>query len=172
MTRISPIGSRGFTLLELIIAMVIGSLVMAALYGAFNTAIKAQKSMERTLTPLRDARYVFTFFKKDAAKFRSSNTGDILSCSGLECQFPILTQEGEKGWVKYEFDEKQGLNRIVNIKEKILKTTLSRNIKDAVFQSKTKSNKHRKNTALLVNIVLSFGNNAYSQNILFEILPD
>ncbi len=87
--RKSPTGSYGFTLLELLLALSIGSIVVAAVYGTFHTAIKAKTRAEEAMTPLRNARYFFSAIKGDLMHIRGdAHVADLL-CEGDHCGFPI-----------------------------------------------------------------------------------
>ena len=91
----SPTGRGGFTLLELLIALSIGSIVVAAVYGAFHTAIKAKERTDAALSPLRNARYVFAALTADARSlYGGSQAGDIV-CAEEDCRFP-LRRKGAK----------------------------------------------------------------------------
>ncbi len=87
--RKSPTGSRGFTLLELLLALSIGSIVVAAVYGTFHTAIKAKTRAEDVMTPLRSARYFFSAIKSDLQRIRADAHVVNLECAGETCGIPI-----------------------------------------------------------------------------------
>lgn len=86
----SPIGKHGFTLLELLLALSIGSIVATAVYGTFHTAIKAKTRAEAAIKPLRTARYFFSAIKTDLQHIPANTKSADLDCKAQRCTFPIF----------------------------------------------------------------------------------
>ena len=88
----SLIGRHGFTLLELLMALSIGSIVLTAVYGTFHTAIKAKTRAEAAMTPLRTARYFFCALKTDIQHIPVNTKAASLDCKKDRCAFPIYKE--------------------------------------------------------------------------------
>ncbi len=160
----SPIGKQGFTLLELVLAMTIGSILMTAVYGLLNTVVKARQSSEAAIEPLREARYVFDLLKKDAARFHPTGKRNDLVCDTGKCTFPIQIETGGKAIVTYELDNENRLTRQVVDKDPLLPENdvdprimlLSQRIQTAVFRAEFKPDKGNRGSGALVHLTLSF----------------
>ncbi|MEI8197374.1 MAG: type II secretion system protein GspJ [Phycisphaerae bacterium] len=63
--RSSSIHNRGFTLLELIVALLIVSIVGAAIFSTLRTAFRAKTSAEEAVEPLQRAGVVLDFLRRD-----------------------------------------------------------------------------------------------------------
>lgn len=60
-----PSKSRGFTLLELIVAMMMVSIIAAALYQSLNAAFRAKRRAEATIVPIRAAGIALDIIARD-----------------------------------------------------------------------------------------------------------
>lgn len=173
--RISQTGNRGFTLLELVVAMTIGSIIMTAVYGTFNTAMKARTRSIKILTPLREARFVCDLFRKDANNFHPLGEIKDLVCSPGSCSFPIRTDNGKKNLVRYELNVAGELTRQVETDSAPQRMLLSRNVETAEFSPKFKTDKKHSSMAMLVTLVLTFNHESkkenFSHNVFFELGP-
>ena len=61
----SPTWNEGFTLLEVLLAIVIGAIVLTVLYGSFFQIIKAKDSAENAMELYHEASVVFSRMTKD-----------------------------------------------------------------------------------------------------------
>jgi type II secretion system protein J len=59
--------SRGFTLLELIVAMTMIVVISAALYSSLNAAFRGKRAAERAITPIRAASVAMGIFERNLA---------------------------------------------------------------------------------------------------------
>lgn len=102
MTRKSPITEQGgFTLLELLIAALVGGLVMTAVYSVFSTAVRTEQSTRRVLEPLRSARYAFTVLDRDVRNMDPQCLPQDIRCKDESCTFPVLDRSGKRHWVEF-----------------------------------------------------------------------
>jgi prepilin-type N-terminal cleavage/methylation domain-containing protein len=63
---ISRTGSRrGFTLLEVMVAMTLGAMLMTASYGVFSVAVQTSKTVETHSDRMQRFRYVFSSLRRD-----------------------------------------------------------------------------------------------------------
>ncbi|MCK5557449.1 MAG: prepilin-type N-terminal cleavage/methylation domain-containing protein, partial [Candidatus Hydrogenedentes bacterium] len=76
---------KGFTLIEILVAMTIFSVVMTAVYAGFNTGVKVWKRGERDMQAFRDARVMLALMSRE-----------------LRCAFP------EAGHLFYGEDKRSG----------------------------------------------------------------
>ena len=58
---------RGFTLLELIVAMTMITVISAALYSSLNAAVRGRRAAERAVTPIRAASIALNIIERDLA---------------------------------------------------------------------------------------------------------
>ena len=102
-TRTSPTTDEsGFTLLELLVAITIGSVVLTAVYSIFVTATKVEQKAQAVLSPMRSAAYTFSMLGRDVRNLDPScRAGDIL-CRDSKCRFPVVDEKGQRIWVRYE----------------------------------------------------------------------
>ncbi len=173
--RISQTGNRGFTLLELVVAMTIGSIIMTAVYGTFNTAMKARTRSEKIFKPLREARFVCDLFRKDANNFHPLGQIKDLVISPGTCSFPIRSGNGKKMLVRYELNAAGELTRQVETDSTSQKMLLSRNVEIAEFSPKFKTGKKDIGMTMLVTLLLTFNHEfeteTFSYNVFFELGP-
>lgn len=77
----SRISDKGFTLLEVLLAVVIGAMVLTVLYASFFQIIKAKESAENTIELYHEANTVFSRMTKDlqAAYLRGKVFSDSIT---------------------------------------------------------------------------------------------
>lgn len=101
-TQTSPITDEGgFTLLELLVAITIGSVVLTAVYSIFVTATKVEQRAQEVLSPMRSASYAFSMLGRDVRNLDPQCRDSDIVCNDGKCQFPIIDQKGERIWVRY-----------------------------------------------------------------------
>ena len=89
----------GFTLIEVLLAVFIASIVMAVLYASFFQIIKAKEKVEEELELYHEARVIFSKMTKDlATAFPRGNVNSVISntnsdyfIGGQEGNFSTLT---------------------------------------------------------------------------------
>ena len=86
-----PAGRQGFTLVELIVAVAIFSVVVTIIIGAFSMAIKAQKRVILLQDIQENAKSILEFMAKELRMSVISNTNDGLS---TELDFTRNTSDG------------------------------------------------------------------------------
>ena len=105
-TRTSPITDEGgFTLLELLVAITIGSVVLTAVYSIFVTATKVEQRAQAVLSPMRSASYVFSMLGRDVRNLDPQCRVTDIHCHSEKCQFPIVDKKGKRIWVRYVLKE-------------------------------------------------------------------
>ncbi|WP_163351930.1 prepilin-type N-terminal cleavage/methylation domain-containing protein [Desulfovibrio sp. JC010] len=105
-TRTSPTTDEGgFTLLELLVAITIGSVVLTAVYSIFVTATKVEQRAQAVLTPMRSASYAFSMLGRDVRNLDPLCRNSDIVCHDSKCQFPILDKKGKRIWVRYVLEE-------------------------------------------------------------------
>ncbi len=105
-TRTSPITDEGgFTLLELLVAITIGSVVLTAVYSIFVTATKVEQRAQTVLTPMRAASYAFNMLGRDVRNLDPQCKTSDIHCHSDTCQFPIVDKKGKRIWVRYVLKE-------------------------------------------------------------------
>ncbi|WP_419781841.1 PilW family protein [Maridesulfovibrio sp.] len=105
-TRTSPtIDAGGFTLLELLVAITIGSVVLTAVYSIFVTATKVEIKAQAVLSPMRSASYVFSMLGRDVRNLDPQCRDSDVTCQDGKCQFPIVDKKGERIWVRYVLED-------------------------------------------------------------------
>lgn len=96
--------SRGFTLLELIVAMTIITVISAALYGSLNAAFRGKRAAERAVGPIRSATVALNIIENDLA---SVVLPDLLTLDTeteelyLNGPFMGQTQGGGGAWLSF-----------------------------------------------------------------------
>ncbi|WP_320006594.1 prepilin-type N-terminal cleavage/methylation domain-containing protein [Maridesulfovibrio sp.] len=106
-TRTSPTtDAGGFTLLELLVAITIGSVVLTAVYSIFVTATKVETKAQAVLSPMRSAAYVFSMLGRDVRNLDPQCQDSDITCHEGKCQFPIVNKKGERIWVRYVLEER------------------------------------------------------------------
>lgn len=73
MDNICKIRRRGFTLVELLIAMAVGTVIIAAVYGAMNLAVRFAANTDRKVITQQDTRAVLDFMAMEI-RMASLNT--------------------------------------------------------------------------------------------------
>ncbi len=161
-----PTGSHGFTLLELLMAISIGSIVVTAVYGTFHTAIKAKTRAEETMAPLRSARYFFSAMKENLQLLREDAHVDNLDCETDHCSFPIrddnapmhvsfLLNSKKELIRERRQDETNSSNTIGEARQEIL----GRNVTQLHFEKQVKTNTSTDARTVLLLISVSFASN-------------
>jgi prepilin-type N-terminal cleavage/methylation domain-containing protein len=113
--RTSPtIEASGFTLLELLVAITVGSIVITAVYAVFTTALRTQRKAQQVFGPMRSARYAFEALADDVRNLDPFSKPADVQCSGKTCQFPILTPLGARLWVQYTGQDGRLVRRLAN----------------------------------------------------------
>lgn len=100
----SPTGrAAGFTLLELLVALSISSLIMMTAYGTFATATRASRRVDAHARVMQNARHAFASIGSDVLNAQAP-TLDSPRCSqwaGDRLVFAALDREGKRGVVSY-----------------------------------------------------------------------
>ncbi|WP_319777159.1 prepilin-type N-terminal cleavage/methylation domain-containing protein [Maridesulfovibrio sp.] len=105
-TRTSPTtDAAGFTLLELLVAITIGSVVLTAVYSIFVTATKVERKAQAVLSPMRSAAYAFSMLGRDVRNLDPLCRNSDISCHTNSCRFPIVDEKGKRVWVLYILKE-------------------------------------------------------------------
>ncbi|MFW5501419.1 MULTISPECIES: PilW family protein [unclassified Maridesulfovibrio] len=101
-----PIADQGgFTLLELLVAITIGSVVLTAVYSIFVTATRVERGAQAVLSPMRSAAYAFSMLGRDVRNLDPLCSASDISCQDSKCQFPVLDEKGKRIWVRYVLKE-------------------------------------------------------------------
>ncbi len=179
-----PTGSHGFTLLELLLALSIGSIVVAAVYGTFHTAIKAKTRAEEAMTPLRTARYFFSTLKGDLQRIPGDAHVDSLDCAADHCGFPIRTGNAPMKVLYLVNSRRELVKELREDKTDAGKTiaatrheVLGRDVTQLHFEKQVKNNKATDAATVLLSISVSFASKPdptrYDYAILVEktLLP-
>lgn len=95
------ISDSGFTLLEVILAIVIGAIVLTVLYSSFFQVIKAKESTENTLELYHEINIVFSKMTEDlqAAYPRGEVYTDLASTGSLS--YFVGKKEGEQSTLSF-----------------------------------------------------------------------
>ncbi|MGE4557982.1 MAG: PilW family protein [Desulfovibrionaceae bacterium] len=113
--RTSPtIEASGFTLLELLVAITVGSIVITAVYAVFSTALRTQRKAQQTIGPMRSARYAFERLANDARNLDPFCRPADVECAGETCRFPILDAQGARLWVQYAGQDGRLVRKLAN----------------------------------------------------------
>ena len=112
--------SRGFTLIEILLAVLISSLVLGSVYGVFSSVSGARNRLEAEGDLYHQARIFFDRIGGELASLRrsplgteavfSSGTtpaGDIFLEFNTELISPLLQQHGGISRVRYEISQKE-----------------------------------------------------------------
>ncbi len=109
------IGGRGFTLLELLIAMAVGALIMAATYTMISDTLRVQDDIKVRAGELADMHYMRRTLLKDILALRPAAEGhkniridhDSLE---LRCRGDVLVGMplGPEVWVRYAWFKQDG----------------------------------------------------------------
>jgi len=174
-----PIGSKGFTLLELVIAIAIGGIVTTAVFAGFTTAIRAGEKSEAAMLPLREARYVFEMFRQDVLKIPRATKAQEIVMGPNTCSFPVTVPGMESALVSYALDGRGHLIRQIKGRAgdgengAIEETRISTGLNKAVF---SKSVKNEETTAVLIKLHLSYNTDTkpidYKYSVIFEFSPN
>ncbi|GKT27784.1 prepilin-type N-terminal cleavage/methylation domain-containing protein, partial [Aduncisulcus paluster] len=89
-TRTSPItdpiaDQSGFTLLGLLVAITIGSVVLTAVYSIFVTATRVERGAQAVLSPMRSAAYAFSMLGRDVRNLDPLCSASDISCQDSKC---------------------------------------------------------------------------------------
>lgn len=104
--RTSPTGSQtGFTLLEVLLAVTVSSIVVTAAYAVFHTAMTARRTSLEAVAPLKQARFAFATLARDLRALHPDCQPKDLDCRGQLCRFPILDAHGERQWIRYRLQD-------------------------------------------------------------------
>ncbi len=179
MMQRSPTGSNGFTLMELVIAIAIGSIVTTGVFAGFHTAIKAGEKSESAMMPVREARYVFEMFRQDVLKVPWATKADEIVMGPNACSFPVTVPGMESALVSYALDGRGHLIRQIKDRpcdgenKAIEDTRISTGLNKVVF---SKSVKKEEATAVLIKLYLSYNTEPepidYRYSVIFEISPN
>jgi prepilin-type N-terminal cleavage/methylation domain-containing protein len=147
---ISPTGNSGFTLLELLVAITISTVVLTAVYGSFNAAITAQKRSEKALRPLCEARYLFSFFKKDLGQLPLKTKPDNIKMEAGLCKIPFKTEDGIIADIIYKLDNRGQVIRQISLPDEKtdINAVIATGVKSVLFDKKTGKNSY----SMLVSI--------------------
>ncbi|MCK5912583.1 MAG: prepilin-type N-terminal cleavage/methylation domain-containing protein [Desulfuromusa sp.] len=112
--------SRGFTLIEILLAVLISSLVLASVYGIFSSVSRARDRLEAEGDLYHQARIFFDRIGGELASlrlsplgkeavFRSGTTlgGDFFLEFNTELVSPLLQQHGGISRVRYEISQQE-----------------------------------------------------------------
>ena len=92
--------NEGFTLIEVLLAVFIASIVMAVLYASFFQVLKAKEKVEQELELYHEARVIFSKMTKDLAT--AFPRGRVNSESNTAASdFFVGTQEGKHSALKF-----------------------------------------------------------------------
>jgi prepilin-type N-terminal cleavage/methylation domain-containing protein len=97
-----PGGRAGFTLLELLTALAVGCVVLAAAYAAFHACTGAERRGLAAMDTVRQARFAFDALARDAGRMPPGIAAGDLECAGERCLFPVLAANGTGVWVRYQ----------------------------------------------------------------------
>ena len=104
--------SRGFTLIEVVIAIFIGSLVLATLYGSFFQIIKSKEIAESELELYHESRVIMTRLSQDLSSlYARGNVYD--NKSNFISAIPVLEGylEGDQSFLRFtSLSRDPGLN--------------------------------------------------------------
>lgn len=98
---------RGFTLLELLIALSISGMILVAVYGAFAAANRATRTLDASESRRLNLSYACRMLQRDlrsAVPPPAGEEGDNL-WGVTECRFKSLAGDGTKGVVCYRLAE-------------------------------------------------------------------
>lgn len=114
-------GSRGFTLIEILLAILIGSLVLTSVYGIFSSVSGARNQLEAEGDVYHQARIFFDRIGGELSSLRLSplgeqavfSTGKTLDGNiflefNTELVSPLLQQHGGISRVRYEMRQEEG----------------------------------------------------------------
>jgi len=106
--------SQGFTLIEILLAISIGSLVLVSIYGIFSGVSRTSKRLEEDGKQYHQARIFFDRMGSELSSLRSvavegesvfrsgkGATGDYYLEFNTECVSPLLQQHGGASRVRY-----------------------------------------------------------------------
>lgn len=191
-TRKSPTTDQeGFTLLELMIAILIGALVMTAVYSVFTAAVRTEKSTQKALVPLRGARYAFSILERDLSNLDPFCQPREIRCEESSCLFPVEDGSGKRTWSEYSLEngklQKTGWpdsGDSPNREKALSRLTLCRGLAKVVFKKVPRgksplpedSMDERRSFPGMINLTLRFGRDesprdTYRTSVLFEITP-
>ena len=108
MPRTSRTGSpRGFTLLEVILAMALGGLLMAAIFGVFTGVISAERRVQAQNDRIQSARFLLSRLESDLlnASPGSENQANFSAAVTEPLRIRTRTELG-MGSVEYVFKDK------------------------------------------------------------------
>ncbi|OEU68783.1 MAG: hypothetical protein BA863_06580 [Desulfovibrio sp. S3730MH75] len=173
------------------IAVLVGALVMTAVYSVFTTAVRTERGTQKALTPLRGARYAFTVLEKDIRNLDPFCLPQDIHCKDSSCLFPVVDESGKRIWVEYKTDDKE-LKKIIwsdstdgpDREKQLSEWTLCRDLSKAVFETVSRGNNllpedsmdERRTFPGMIDLKLVFGENesprnTYRSSVLLEITP-
>ncbi|MCK5913874.1 MAG: prepilin-type N-terminal cleavage/methylation domain-containing protein [Desulfuromusa sp.] len=125
--------SRGFTLIEILLAVLISSLVLGSVYGVFSSVSGARNRLEAEGDLYHQARIFFDRIGGELASLRrsplgteavfSSGTtpaGDIFLEFNTELISPLLQQHGGISRVRYEINQKEDVAVLLRSEQVLL----------------------------------------------------
>ena len=87
------------------IAVVVGALVMTAVYSVFSTAVRSERGAQKALAPMHSARYAFAVLARDARNLDPFCLPEEIRCGESSCLFPVTTDSGGRNWVEYTAED-------------------------------------------------------------------
>ncbi len=181
--RKSPTGNAGFTLLELLLALSIGSIVAAAVYGSFHTAIKAKTRAEAAMKPLRTARYVFSAIKRDLQNIAVNSHVVEVDCNAEHCSFPVST-DGSPMQVSYLLNRNSELIRELRAQavpdgsrktggqQQIRQEIIGRDVRQLQFERQIKEVREAEVATLLIGVRICFADKPDPLQFHYAILVE
>lgn len=116
---ISPIanGQRagGFTLIELMLAITIGSVVMTAVYLTFNTAVGSQQRIQRAAEASQASRFFMELMRSDLKNLAAKPE----SLTGNSERLSLLSMgpDGKPQTVSYSHDSRRSSDQVIRLVE-------------------------------------------------------
>ena len=95
----SPTSNDGFTLIEVLLAVFIASLVLVVLYGSFFQILKAKEKIEQELEVYHEARVIFSKMTKDLVT--AFPRGALNSNSAISSDYFQGTREAEQSALRF-----------------------------------------------------------------------
>lgn len=107
--RSSTLDHCGFTLVELLLAISIGSVVMAAVYATFNTAIGSQQRIQRAAHASQASRYFMELVRRDVKQL----SGRVDTMFGSSQQLGFITNRNDGSVQKISYHHSSGQGQVL-----------------------------------------------------------
>ncbi len=106
-------GFAGFTLLEMLVAITIGSIIMAAAYGTFAAVTRTARRVDDHNAMIQNLRFACGALRRDLGSAVPAPAGNAArnKWAGNSCRFTVWCDEDMQALVRYEYRNRSLVRR-------------------------------------------------------------